>query len=188
MGGEPLGYMKDYGPRHYSGHARQDATKIAGECMVYGVSTQWSGALEERMEIEALLRPRGIIYSDDMRGEWKRVDPPEERPGTILERVLGVMQEADELGGPPLEAYVALMESIATEAARRAEVARENNRPIAKLLGAVRDAIAAYDRSGDHTSRVQRHGCDSAGQRRCCDCARCRLEEALPPDTIVRGA
>jgi hypothetical protein len=52
------------------------------------------------------------------------VDMTDPRPGTILERVLATMQEAEEIGGPSLPGYVELMEKIAAEAARRAFAAR----------------------------------------------------------------
>ena len=40
-------------------------------------------------------------------------------PRTIFERVLAAMQEAEEIGGPEGDEYVALMNQIATEALRR---------------------------------------------------------------------
>lgn len=46
------------------------AATIASEVVQYGTSTGWCGSVEDRESIASHLRPHGIVYVDDMRGEW----------------------------------------------------------------------------------------------------------------------
>jgi hypothetical protein len=46
---------------------------------------------------------------------------------TIETDILDALQQAEELGGPELPEYIALMDRIASEAKRRANVARERD-------------------------------------------------------------
>lgn len=56
--------------RSYSTDPTQDAIVIAAECMRTGKSTGWSGTIEHRDAVAALLLRSGVRYTDDMRGEW----------------------------------------------------------------------------------------------------------------------
>jgi hypothetical protein len=47
------------------------ASEIASEVVSMGLSTGWSGSLEELSLMEKTLAPFNIVYVDDLRGEWK---------------------------------------------------------------------------------------------------------------------
>lgn len=54
----------------YSKDARRDAADIARDVIATGRSTWWSGERAQCEAVERLLAPFGIVYLDDMRGEW----------------------------------------------------------------------------------------------------------------------
>ncbi len=57
--------------RQYNGDVRRDAAKIASECILEGSSAGWFGRVGEREAVEAILKPFGIVYADEFRGEWE---------------------------------------------------------------------------------------------------------------------
>lgn len=64
------------------------------------------------------------------------------RAGSIIVRVFSILQEADEMGGPPLDEYIALMEAIAAEAGSRAHTARALRRETGRSATRPRKASA----------------------------------------------
>jgi len=46
------------------------ASVIASEVILQQVSTGWAGDIEDKEQVEAILKPYNIVYTDDMFGEW----------------------------------------------------------------------------------------------------------------------
>lgn len=63
-------------PRSYSDYDIRDcAAEIASDCILFGKSDMWSGSIEDKERIEAILNPLNIAYTDDFFGEWAIVKP-----------------------------------------------------------------------------------------------------------------
>lgn len=49
---------------------RNNAAVIARECVYQGYSNGWLGDVYLKEEVEKILAPFNIVYTDDMWGEW----------------------------------------------------------------------------------------------------------------------
>ncbi len=56
--------------RKYRDHI-SPGTVILGEVFDTGKSEGWAGSIEEREQLQARLKPFGVIYTCDLRGTWK---------------------------------------------------------------------------------------------------------------------